>query len=197
MAKADRSVFLEILAELLIVRDISFNIHVEIADEIEVNSYSDLRSARTQLGKIIEELVTRSSQNTIFLFSSNGHMFLPKILQLTTVHVLDLRQTTHAQCYITHYLSIYKLNQRESRGKFSRAFSKDIIRKCPSACRNRQPTRSSRKLIFQLFQSTVNNSSGKIHYLTPASNKPTYNHEKKRKYQLPSTKTKRLADSFL
>ena len=124
-------------------------------------------------------------------------MFLPKILQLTTVHVLDLRQTTHAQCYITHYLSIYKLNQRESRGKFSRAFSKDIIRKCPSACRNRQPTRSSRKFIFQLFQSTVNNSSGKIHYLTPASNKPTCNHEKKRKYQLPSTKTKRLADSFL
>ena len=47
MAKADRSVFLEILAELLIVRDISFNIQVEIADEIEVNSYSDLRSART------------------------------------------------------------------------------------------------------------------------------------------------------
>ena len=47
MAKADRSVFLEILAELLIVRDISFNIHVEIADEIEVSSYSDLRSART------------------------------------------------------------------------------------------------------------------------------------------------------
>ena len=47
MAKAERSVFLEILAELLIVRDISFNIHVEIADEIEINSYSDLRSART------------------------------------------------------------------------------------------------------------------------------------------------------
>ena len=47
MAKADRSLFLEILLELLIVRDISFNIHVEIADEIEVSSYSDLRSART------------------------------------------------------------------------------------------------------------------------------------------------------
>ena len=196
MARADRSLFLEILAELLIVRDISFNIHVEIADEIEVvtRTYDQLE---LNLERSSKNLLRDHLQNTIFLFSSNGHMFLPKILQLTTVHVLDLRQTTHAQCYITHYLSIYKLNQRESRGKFSRAFSKDIIRKCPSARRNRQPTRSSRKLIFQLFQSTVNNSSGKIHYLTPASNKPTYNHEKKRKYQLPSTKTKRPADSFL
>ena len=135
MARADRSLFLEILAELLIVRDISFNIHVEIADEIEVvtRTYDQLE---LNLERSSKNLSRDHLQNTIFLFSSNGHMFLPKILQLTTVHVLDLRQTTHAQCYITHYLNIYKLSQRESRGKFSRAFSKDIIRKCPSACRN-------------------------------------------------------------
>ena len=36
-AKAGPSVFPEILAEILLLRDISFNIHVEIADEIEVN----------------------------------------------------------------------------------------------------------------------------------------------------------------
>ena len=46
MAKAGWCVCLEILAELLIVGDISFNIHVEIADEIEVSSYSDLRLTR-------------------------------------------------------------------------------------------------------------------------------------------------------
>ena len=36
-AKAGLSVFPEILAELLLVRDISSNIHVEIADVIKVN----------------------------------------------------------------------------------------------------------------------------------------------------------------
>ena len=36
-AKAGWSVFAESLAELLLIRDISFNIHVEITSDIEVN----------------------------------------------------------------------------------------------------------------------------------------------------------------
>ena len=36
-AKVGRSVFPEIHVELLLILDISFNIHVEIADEIEVD----------------------------------------------------------------------------------------------------------------------------------------------------------------
>lgn len=39
VAKVGRSAFPEILAELLLIRNISFNIHVEIADEIEVHMY--------------------------------------------------------------------------------------------------------------------------------------------------------------
>ena len=39
LAKAGRSMLPEILAELLLVRDISFNIHVEITDEIENKCY--------------------------------------------------------------------------------------------------------------------------------------------------------------
>ena len=79
MARADRSLFLEILAELLIVRDISFNIHVEIADEIEVvtRTYDQLE---LNLERSSKNLSRDHLQNTIFLFSSNGHMFLPKIL---------------------------------------------------------------------------------------------------------------------
>ena len=78
MARADRSLFLEILAELLIVRDISFNIHVEIADEIEVvtRTYDQLELNLERSKNLLRDHL----QNTIFLFSSNGHMFLPKIL---------------------------------------------------------------------------------------------------------------------
>ena len=39
MAKAGRSMLPEILAELPLARDIFFNIHVEITDEIENKSY--------------------------------------------------------------------------------------------------------------------------------------------------------------
>ena len=41
MSKADRTVFPEIHPELPQLRDISYNIHVEIADEIEVNMLFD------------------------------------------------------------------------------------------------------------------------------------------------------------
>ena len=80
MAKADRSLFLEILAELLIVRDISFNIHVEIADGIEVSSSRTYDQLELNLERSSKNLLRDHLQNTIFLFSSNGHMFLPKIL---------------------------------------------------------------------------------------------------------------------
>ena len=53
------------------------------------------------------------------------------------------------------------------------------------------------KLTLQLSQWTANNPSNKIHDLIPASNKPAYNLVMKRKYQLPSTKTKGSADSFI
>ena len=41
MSKADRTAFPEIHPELPQLRDISYNIHVEIADEIEVNMLFD------------------------------------------------------------------------------------------------------------------------------------------------------------
>ena len=76
-------------------------------------------------------------------------------------------------------------------------FPKDITCKCPSACQNGQPTGSFKKLTLPLFQSTANNTSSKIHYLIPPSNKSPYNLRQKQEYQQPSTETKRVADSFI
>ena len=107
----------------------------------------------------------------------------------------DARTLWHTQCYIMHYLSIYNL--RRSRGELSCAFSQRYHMQCPSACQNRQPTGSFKKLTLPLFQSTANNTSSKIHYLIPPSNKSPYNLRQKQEYQQPSTETKRVADSFI
>ena len=74
-AKAGLSVFPEILAELLLVRDISSNIHVEIAEFIKVN----MLFHRSLLSTDVTSHRKGSVSNLIIFFAESSYVYVQHI----------------------------------------------------------------------------------------------------------------------